>query len=168
MSDYGYGSKEKQESHNQGEQDAAEGKPRKTSTGVFDLIGEYHLEDDDCSDAYDKGYDNAKKGACFLTTACVERAGLPDDCHQLTVLRTFRDNYIGTLPDGLPMLAEYYRLAPAIVQAVSQSSERDAVLAEVFASVNDAVELIEIGSYSQALSRYQSMFSDLKQRYEVA
>src|SRR6185295_8850185 len=39
------------------------------------------------------------RGLCFITTACAQAQGLPDDCEELTVLRGLRDDYIRQLPD---------------------------------------------------------------------
>lgn len=34
---------------------------------------------------------NNNSSGCYLTSACVNAKGLPDDCEELTVLRNFRD-----------------------------------------------------------------------------
>lgn len=44
--------------------------------------------------------------------------GLPDDCHELTALRAFRDGYMSAIPGGADDIKEYYRCAPAIVAAI--------------------------------------------------
>ena len=67
---------------------------------------------------------NYTGSSCFLTTACVHYAGLPDDCEELTGMRNFRDAYLLSLPNGQAMYDEYYRLAPAIVEAIERSDER--------------------------------------------
>ena len=54
---------------------------------------------EDTYDKYCRNYDyddcpiykGNDSGGCFLTSACTEARGLPDDCHELTVLRSFRD-----------------------------------------------------------------------------
>lgn len=107
------------------------------------------------------------KGGCFLSTACVEHAGLADDCHELTMLRSFRDKYVANLARGPAMLAEYYEIAPALVQQIEQSTDRETVLASIFTTVSKAVALIERGSYSHAFTCYQTMFADLKKRYDA-
>lgn len=33
--------------------------------------------------------------------------GLPDDCHELTVLRAFRDGYMSAIPGGADDIKEY-------------------------------------------------------------
>ena len=45
-------------------------------------------------------YKGNDSGGCFLTSACTEARGLPDDCHELTVLRSFRDGYLRSQPEG--------------------------------------------------------------------
>ena len=48
-------------------------------------------------------------GACFLTTACVQYAGLEDDCEELTIMRNFRDDYLLRQDSGKQLVEEYYR-----------------------------------------------------------
>ena len=45
---------------------------------------------------------------CFLTTACCEYKGLPDDCHELTIMRKFRDEYLKSKQYGKEMIDAYY------------------------------------------------------------
>ena len=52
-------------------------------------------------------YKGNDSGGCFLTSACTEARGLPDDCHELTVLRAFRDGYLRSQPEGEAEIAEY-------------------------------------------------------------
>lgn len=134
------------------------------------------LESDDHfearTDAYNEGYDETMKqkdessgGICLLTTACVEYSGMRDDCHELTVLRRFRDNYVARLPQGNSVLAEYYRVAPVIVERIQQSADRDTALANALSTVRRAVEQIEAGQSAEAFALYTAMFSGLKRRY---
>ena len=116
---------------------------------------------------YEKGRKNTKrqKGGCFLTTACVERSGLPDDCHELQVLRSFRDAYVRTHPLGEAMLAEYYRKAPLILEQIQASPEADELLDGVLADIRGAVKLIEAGDHQSALSLYATLFVRLDKQY---
>jgi hypothetical protein len=106
-----------------------------------------------------------KKSGCFLTTACVQYAGLQDDCYELTVLRQFRDNYLLALPNGQAMFDEYYRVAPSIVDAIEQSKERDTVLTDILTQVRQAVRCIETKNNESALNIYVQMFNTLRQRF---
>ena len=60
-------------------------------------------------------YKGQETSGCFLTSACVEAKGLPDDCRELTVLRNFRDTYLKASADGQRDVCEYYHVAPMIV-----------------------------------------------------
>ena len=59
------------------------------------------LEDDKCVPP--------AKG-CFLTTACCEVLGLPDDCFELRTLRRYRDETLAAMPGGNAAIAAYYRI----------------------------------------------------------
>lgn len=52
---------------------------------------------------------NPDSGGCYLTTACVEAKGLPDDCEELTILRDFRDHWLKKQPGGAEEIAEYHQ-----------------------------------------------------------
>lgn len=56
---------------------------------------------------------------CFLTSACVEYLGLPDDCKELTTLRTIRDKVLKATGEGRGLVDEYYRIAPALVEKIN-------------------------------------------------
>jgi len=102
---------------------------------------------------------------CFLTTACVHYAGLPDDCKELTGMRNFRDGYLLSLPNGQAMFDEYYRLAPAIVEAIERSDKREHYLADILARVRQCVFFADNGNNEAALDVYTAMFDELKNRF---
>ena len=72
------------------------------------------------------------KGKCFLTTACSEALGLPDDCLELSALRWLRDGYVLKLPTGRRELEIYYDLAPAIVRALDARPDRIEVYRRIY------------------------------------
>lgn len=111
------------------------------------------------------GETESKDSKCFLTTACIRVAGLTDNCYELTTLRSFRDNFVAKMVRGPAVLAEYYEIAPVIVQKIKQDANRDIVLSDVFATVKKAVELIECGNHIEAFDHYEAMFVDLKRRF---
>jgi hypothetical protein len=108
---------------------------------------------------------SSSSGGCFLTTACVESAGLPDDCRELTVLRRFRDGYVAHLPDGAALIAEYYATAPHIVARIQRSPDRIEALGEILSEVRCAVVLIEGDRPEEALAVYAAMFRRLRVRF---
>jgi hypothetical protein len=59
---------------------------------------------------------------CFITTACCETLGLPDDCFELRTLRRYRDEVLAKRPAGVEQIAAYYRLAPLILARLPQEA----------------------------------------------
>ena len=115
------------------------------------------------------GYDtkprSRKKPDCFITTACAEARGLPDDCEQLRVLRAFRDGYVADLPDGAEVLAEYDEKAPRIVAAIRElpPALAEAVWAWIFEQIEAAVELIGAWRFDSAYRLYAEACMELEE-----
>lgn len=160
--------------HNKGQADRSKNKYDPPHSRVEDLVrqivaGESKSERRDRK-SYDQGRKNNKrqKGGCFLTTACIQRAGLADDCRELQVLRQFRDDYVQAHPSGDLILAEYYRKAPAILRRIQESPECGEVFDAIFGDIREAVRFIEIGHHGSALEIYAALFLKLQARYEEA
>ena len=112
-----------------------------------------------------KGQDTS---GCFLTSACVETMGLPDDCHELTVLRAFRDGYMSAIPGGADDIKEYYRCAPAIVAAIKACPDSREVFGRIYSElVRPCVELIEAGKNSEAYAEYKDYTKALQGKYST-
>lgn len=105
-----------------------------------------------------------KKWGCFLTTACTAARGLPDDCHELTTLRAFRDTYMRSLPNGPALIDEYYEVAPRIVAAIERRDDRRALLDALYNRVTEAVRLIEADRLADAFTLYADMVQALRAR----
>ena len=149
--------------HGQGQQDAGDGKYEKPH-GFFDELTTWSEEgrakNERDNEAYDAGHDSTssqKSGGCFLTTACVEAAGLPDNCKELTVLRQFRDEFIAKLPDGPALIRDYYTMAPGIIARINTAPSKADILAGILVDVRKAVGLIEKGKNGAALNLYRRM-----------
>ncbi|MGH8489112.1 MAG: CFI-box-CTERM domain-containing protein [Gammaproteobacteria bacterium] len=134
-------------------------------------------------DVYDKGYEQGAKdraqygrrgddsgggdsGGCFLTTACVEFAGLPDNCHELQTMRRFRDEYLRKLPEADALLADYCRTAPVIVRKIKAQDGMDLVFRHLLTALRQAVHLIDLGRHTDALEFCKREFARLRERYE--
>lgn len=92
-------------------------------------------------------------GGCYLTTACCEHKGLPDDCEELTTLRHFRDTHV---PED--MVEEYYKFAPGIVEKIKNNKE---LLDYVYSIVKQCVKDVKEGENEKALEGYKNMFRKL-------
>ena len=105
-------------------------------------------------------------GACFITTACVEAAGLPDNCIELETMRCFRDEYLANSLEGRRMIKEYYQTAPSIVKAIRREENSDVVFADIFRQIKEIVSLINSGDLENAITYYKEMVLRLKQQYQ--
>jgi hypothetical protein len=106
---------------------------------------------------------------CFLTTACVERAGLPDDCFELSTLRRFRDEVLSHLPGGTDDIALYYRHAPAIVTSIVSTKDASRELARLYARyIVPSALATWLGCHGTARTIYTRMMTDLGMRHRVS
>jgi hypothetical protein len=102
---------------------------------------------------------------CFITTACVQAKGLPDDCLELTTLRTFRDEYIATRENGMKMIVVYYQNSPAIVAAIEQHPDAQEIYNRLFKIISMCVRYIQDGERERALQIYIDMVIGLRNRF---
>jgi len=106
-----------------------------------------------------------EKGCCFITTACVEHAGLSDDCYELQMMRKFRDEYVHTLPEGAMLLEDYYRTAPTIVRGIKLQDNSQDIFEKLFVTIGKIVALIQSGQNQEALVLCKKEFNILRRNY---
>ena len=93
---------------------------------------------------------------CFLTSACVQARGLPDDCEELTVLRRYRDGYLLHRTGGEEEVREYYAIAPQIVEAVNAKENAGEIWNRVYEEmVLPCVRMIRSGAMEDAFRLYK-------------
>lgn len=109
----------------------------------------------------------AKKSRCYLTSACVEARGLPDDCHELTVLREFRDGWLSEQPGGPAMVEDYYRVALVLVDLIEASGIAPALYRRIYRVVQGCVRDIEGGRLHEALQAYTALVRSLQAGFHV-
>ena len=111
-------------------------------------------------------YKGEDSSGCFLTSACVEARGLPDDCHELTVLRQFRETYLRAQPSGAEEIAEYYFVAPQIVSAIKKRADAHAIFGAIYEKlVAPCVAMIERGENEAAHQLYRQTVEELREMY---
>lgn len=104
--------------------------------------------------------------SCFLTSACVEAKGLPDDCYELTTLRRFRDEYLAHAECGQCTIARYYEVAPKIVEKIKAGEDAMSVFERIYTElVLPCVALIEKGENEACRARYQAYVEMLEKEY---
>lgn len=105
-------------------------------------------------------------GGCYLTTACVECRNLADDCRELTVLRSFRDNYMANQENGKEDIKEYYDKAPKIVEIINAKENSNEIYDDLYRNViKPCVELIENDKNEEAYQKYKEMVSSLEKKF---
>lgn len=106
-------------------------------------------------------YTQSNSGGCFLTTACCQYKGLPDNCHELTTLRAFRDQYVAKQSYGKNLIAEYYADAPKIIEFIEKQEFREQIYNSIYVQIDNIVHLIEAGNNETAVIVYLSMVHTL-------
>lgn len=114
---------------------------------------------------------NSKVGdgsSCFLTSACVDALGKPDDCYELTTLRRFRDEWLANQAGGKKDIARYYSFAPSVVAQMDKQPNRIQLYTAIYNElVMPCVKLIEEGRMNEAWDLYRSYSEDLFAEYAV-
>lgn len=104
---------------------------------------------------------------CFLTTACCEVLGLPDDCFELETLRRYRDLVLAASPQGREDVALYYRLAPAMLAALPEAERRDQLLSLYLRFILPCALAARFGLNRFAHHRYARMMAELSGEFSA-
>lgn len=139
----------------------------RVDTWVKGESGKYTHAWDDPSTG-ERGYrpaDSDEDKSCYLTTACLKHLSehFDDNCHELTVLRWFRDRFVK--PSDVSL---YYRVAPLIVEQIDSlpTQQQDAIYASIYENIVDVcVHLIESGQYEGAYKKYMSSTLELQKQF---
>lgn len=102
-----------------------------------------------------------RRSGCFITTAACEVMGKTDDCHELQVLRHFRDTFMAADIEGQNMVAEYYETAPDIlakIKADFPDGWADIMRCFFERFIVPAVAAIESGDTQKALQLYVCLY----------
>ena len=102
---------------------------------------------------------------CYLTTACTQFKGLPDDCDELTTLRTFRDTFLRALPDGDTLVDLYYRRAPFILAGINRQKNKEDIYEALYKVIRFCVKAVKEGNNELALHTYKTAVEQLNHQY---
>ena len=108
-----------------------------------------------------------EKEGCFLTAACVNYLGKPDDCKELTALRSFRDTYMKSTEEGQKLVEEYYQVAPLIVEKINSSDKKELYYRYISLVIDKCVCLLSRNELEKTLDEYKSMVVFLKKETGV-
>lgn len=120
-------------------------------------VASYADEDNNTSSSSD---------GCFITTAVCGSLNKPDDCEELTILRSYRDNWLRKQPGGEEIVQEYYRIAPTIVSNIDKEDNHSSVYLDLLHnSIQPCIEDIKKGDYEKCKERYMYMVLNLKKKF---
>ena len=106
---------------------------------------------------------------CYLTSACIRTKNLSDDCEELRILRSFRDNYLMEREDGRADIALYYLTAPRIVSRIDSTEDAVSVYNRIYEDmVRPCVEMIKAEKYEHAYHHYREYSKMLMLQYGIA
>jgi len=120
-------------------------------------------------DAYVQCYNkdnDIKDEGCFVTTAVCENFGKPDDCYELTAFRNFRDKWLALQADGKNLIAEYYEVAPKIVEKINSLSNSAEIYKNIWTDyLQNCLKSIEVGDNLNCKKIYVEMVNTLKDKF---
>ena len=109
---------------------------------------------------------NPRSDGCFITTATCKSRNLPDDCHELTTLRAFRDNFMKKDNEMKSEVMEYYEIAPSICSKIDRLENSSEIYDSIWKDyLCGAVDAVDAGDNLKAHEIYKSMVLDLKSRF---
>ena len=128
---------------------------RKNKYGESVAVEKY--ECDNCTNYEEMSGNVPEGGGCFLTTACCQYKGLPDDCEELQCLRAFRNNVLLKCVGGCLLVQEYYQIAPAIVEKIEAHEQREEILELIYQNIKMIEKSIREGKDSRAIDVFVQM-----------
>ena len=99
-----------------------------------------------------------KKG-CFISTVVLSALGKGDDCVELSLLRTFRDDVLLSNPEGRMLVNTYYMVSPDILERLEdRAASEPAIYVEIYHKfLRRVLDCIQEGNHEQAVDIYKHM-----------
>ena len=119
-----------------------------------------------CSPDQMSGGSSGSDSSCFISSACIESLGLPDDCEELQILRQFRDKRKTSDNAFAELVKEYYQIAPAIVAQINAQADSKGAYSKLYDElVLPCVKYIKNGQEDAAISLYTKIVRELQLQY---
>ncbi len=105
---------------------------------------------------------SSSSGGCYITTAACLALGKPDDCYELQMFRSFRDNWLAAQDDGESLINEYYRTAPHVVESINARSDSHSVFMKIWSDyLSKCLHFIETRQMDECKKLYMKMFNEV-------
>ena len=106
---------------------------------------------------------------CFITTATCKSQGKPDDCEELTAFRKYRDQTLSLTAAGKALIAEYYRIAPGIVECISAEENAKEIYSFLYSEyIKPGYKLLQQGRGEEARNLYAKGVIMLAKKYGIS
>lgn len=106
---------------------------------------------------------------CFITTATCKSDGKPDDCEELTAFRRYRDETLSQTDEGKALIEEYYRIAPSIVERISQEDNAEEIYSFLYSEyILPGYRLLQLGRGDEAKKLYAKGVIMLANKYGIS
>jgi len=107
-----------------------------------------------------------RRKLCYITTAVCESLHKPEDCYELNLLRSYRDEYLLKVPEGEDLVAQYYDIAPTIVKRMNKRENREEIYRNLYETyIRPCVCLIEEARNEECREKYSEMVEMLRSEY---
>ena len=108
------------------------------------------------------------KTGCHITSIICKGMGYPDDCHQLTQIRRFRDQYLKK-QGHIKEVQDYYKNSTFYASKIEQAAEKNPELyLELYNEyIEPSVQAIEINKMEAAFQILNNYLNDIKSNYLI-
>lgn len=112
------------------------------------------------------GSSSGDSGWCFITTAVCNYYGKPDDCMELTKLRSFRDNWLMKQENGPLDVSVYYDCAPTLVEKMVMSPDYAETCETIMNEyIQPCIKMIDAGKNSECREKYFELVKFMIKKY---
>lgn len=109
-----------------------------------------------------------KQKLCYVTTAVCKSLDKPQDCKEIRLMKTYRDEYLISQTDGAQIIQEYYDIAPTIVKRIEKDGAPDEKYRYLWEHyLKFCIAMIESGQYEECRKTYEQMVEELRKEYLV-
>lgn len=103
---------------------------------------------------------------CFITTAVCGSFGKSDDCYELTAFRNFRDGWLRQQSDGEFLIAQYYQIAPTIVEHINLLPDAKEIYHCIWDKyLKSCLDCLKKAQYQRCKQIYIEMVESLEKTY---
>ncbi|MGG0706521.1 CFI-box-CTERM domain-containing protein [Bacillus paramobilis] len=120
------------------------------------------------STSYTSSSSSSSKKGCFLTTATCVALDKPDNCEEIMAYKAYRDNNLAKDGDGEPLIIEYYRIAPLLVETIDAKPNAKEIYIYLYNKyIKVGYAYLQKKDMRQAKKTYIDMVRELCEKYEI-